>query len=90
MPEWEIIGGMLDMIEQAWNAGNPWSNAKLTRESGRYLPPVAAKRFEGLTETMASRLISSWLEEGHVETKLCDRHTKTKGLRVVRRFDRAR
>lgn len=90
LPEWDVISGMLDMIEQAWRAGNPWSNASQTRSSGRYLPPVAAKRFDGMTEGIAARLISDWLMEGHVEVRMANKDTKAKGLFVVRRFDRGR
>lgn len=86
LPEWEIVSGLLDMIQNAWKAGTPFSIAVQTRAQGRYLPSIAAKRLP-LTETAAKRLVVAWIEAGHVETAEVDSHSKKSGLRVVRRFD---
>jgi hypothetical protein len=87
LPDWAVISGILDMIELAWRSGMPLSNARQTRDSGRYLPAVACKRFD-ISETMAAKLVSDWLIEGHITVQTADAKTKTKGLKVVRRFDR--
>jgi hypothetical protein len=90
LPDWPVISALLDMIEEGWKTGNPWSNAPQTRPNGRYLPAVAAKKFDALSERVAARLITEWLSEGHVEVRIANTDTKAKGLKVVRRFDRGR
>lgn len=87
LPDWSVISAMLDMIEEGWRANNPWSIAAQTKSSGRYFPAAAAKKL-GVPEQQAQRLVSDWLIEGHVVADTLDKHSKTKGLRVVRRFDR--
>jgi hypothetical protein len=89
LPEWAVISGILDMIDIAWKAGQPWSIAPQTKAQGRYLPSVATRRFP-VTESTVKRLLVAWVEEGAIETAEVDSHSKKTGLRVLRRFDRAR
>jgi RecA-family ATPase len=84
--QWPAIYAMFDEIKRAWEAGNPWSPASQTRESGRYFPHWM-KAQHGIPERQAKALLQEWLTSGCLVVEQVDRHSKKNGLKVLRRPD---
>lgn len=73
-----------NFIGEAWDSGNPLSNAANTRGSGRYAPAVIAKHFE-LKLSVAEMMVQQWLEvrPAVLQDEIVSTKTKKRGLKVV-------
>jgi RecA-family ATPase len=82
---WDHISALFDEIERAWRAGRPWSHRPETRRNGRMLQPWAKQNLS-IPEQQLSGLLGDWLMNGYLEFAEADRHSKARGLRVLRRL----
>lgn len=83
--QWDAIGAMFDELDRAWNAGAPWSNAWQSKPAGRYFP-VWMRVHHGIREKEGSKLLTEWMANGYLSAETYDTHSKTKGLKVLRRL----
>jgi hypothetical protein len=78
----EQIEKAFGVIADAWGAGKPLSTSPNTREQGRYAAAVLAGRL-GADERLVRSMLTSWLENDCLEIVEYDKHSKSKGLRVL-------
>ena len=81
LPSLPTCQAILNAMAVAWMDGKPWSTHPTTRRDGRYAAMIMT-RWE-ITEEAAESLLRSWLLNGIVEVDICDKHSKTKGLKVI-------
>jgi hypothetical protein len=82
---WEQIGVIFDEIARAWAEGRPWSHRPEARKNGRMLQ-VWAQRQLGVPEKRLSALLSDWIMNRFLSVEEVDRHSKMRGLRVLKRL----
>ncbi|WP_188311936.1 bifunctional DNA primase/polymerase [Salinarimonas soli] len=79
VPE-ELRGQILNAIQAAWDAGDPWSRAA---QAGKRAAPSRIHSQFGVPLTIARSLIESWIEAGTVVSEVFDKRNERTGLRVV-------
>ncbi|HWL69430.1 MAG TPA: AAA family ATPase [Geminicoccus sp.] len=83
--DWAQISAIFDEIERAWQAGRPWSHRPEARRNGRMLQ-VWAQRMLKIPEKRLTMLLSDWLMQGFLSIEEVNRHSKVRGLRVLKRL----
>ena len=71
---------VLKLIDERWHAGNPVSASP---QSERYVVPIMVQRFD-VSKRTAKALLSDWIANAMVRVEVCDSHTKSKGLKVMK------
>ena len=82
---WTDIDAIFTAIEDAWADGKPYSNQPQTKKFGRYLP-LWVEMTMGHQQTKIAKLLDGWLAAGFLAVGIASAHSKTYGLRVVRRL----
>jgi hypothetical protein len=83
-PDKETCRRVLSALNEAWIAGNPWSETRQSR--GRYMPKLIAQKFEIAPKT-AEQMMEAWLMNEIIKTEIRDTHSKQKGLKVIGQID---
>jgi hypothetical protein len=83
-PDKETCRRVLSALNEAWIAGNPWSETRQSR--GRYMPKLIAQKFEIAPRT-AEQMMEAWLMNEVIKTEIRDTHSKQKGLKVIGKID---
>lgn len=73
--QWAI----LDAMQAAWAAKNPWSSKERSRTEGRYAIAIMHARF-GVSGKAADSMLNWWLDHGMVAYEMCDKKTKAMGI----------
>jgi hypothetical protein len=81
-PDRTICQSILNAVEAAWEAKQPWSPYPQAKATGRYAASVIAHRW-GLEEAQAARMLELWQANGILAYELCDAKQKVKGLKVM-------
>lgn len=77
---------VLEEIRDAWNARRPLSTAIQTKREGRHVGRCMAAK-HGLDGKAVEQLVEDWLMNGVVAVEMVDKHSKTKGLKVIGRIN---
>jgi hypothetical protein len=85
--QWLVITAMFDELDKAWRAGKPWSPSVQSKRAGRFFPSWA-RAHHGIPEKQVSKLLTEWIVNGCLSNDVFDTHSKSTGLRVLRRPDR--
>lgn len=83
-PDAYMCRRVLNFLREAWDSGQPLSNTKNTKGSGRYAPAVVAKHFE-IKVQVAEMMVQQWLEvrPAVLVDEVVSARTKQRGLKVV-------
>jgi hypothetical protein len=81
-PDRVTCTAILEAMQDAWDAGRPWSPHARTKAEGRYSVAQIA-RFD-IKPEIAERLVESWLMQGVVILDVYDKHSKKQGLRKAK------
>jgi hypothetical protein len=82
-PDRTICQSILNAIQGAWDARQPWSPYPQAKATGRFAASIIATRWS-LPEEQAARMLQRWLEAGILGYDTCDPKAKLKGLAVRR------
>jgi KaiC/GvpD/RAD55 family RecA-like ATPase len=80
-PERARIALVLEAVQQAWNAGRPWSPYKQSKRTGTYI--VSNMSRWNITEEHGEKLLETWMTNRVLSYEIYDAKTKQKGLKVV-------
>ena len=82
-PDRTICQSILNAIQGAWDAKQPWSPYPQAKAAGRFAASIIASRWN-LPAEQAERMLQRWLEAGILGYDTCDVKLKLKGLTVRR------
>ena len=83
-PDKETCRRVLNALNEAWIAGNPWSVQRQSR--GRYMPKLVAQKFE-ISASVAEKMMDAWLGNDVIKDEIRDSHSKQKGLKKIGSID---
>lgn len=85
-PRRDVLRDLQRAIQEAFQKGAPLSMAPQARRDGRHAPSRLAASHD-LTAGVVEHILQTWLDNGVVEVRVVDSHSKMRGLTVVKWLD---
>jgi hypothetical protein len=85
-PPRDVLWDLQRALSEAFQKGAPLSMAPQTRRDGRHAPSRLATMFDIKAATV-EHVLQTWLDNGVIEPREVDSHSKLRGLQVVKWLD---
>lgn len=85
-PRRDVLQALQRAVQDAFQKGAPLSMAPQARRDGRHAPSRLAASHD-LSAGLVENIIQTWLDNGVVEVRMVDSHSKMRGLTVVKWLD---